>query len=117
MAKSKITIHPLGPITVAGIAVLTWFLVKELGLFKGALPDMGFGQGIRDPYASQWSTSSDESAVPGTFVLPYYGNASHEHIPKDPVIYQNNRRIPWYQFLNEMFRSEDVAFVQERAYP
>ena len=49
MAKSKITIHPLGPITVAGIAVLTWFLVKELGLFKGALPDMDLVKALETP--------------------------------------------------------------------
>ena len=102
-------------IAMAVIVVIAWFLFSSR--FRNvAMPDMGAGQGIRFDYGGESSASeTDVSNLP--FIPRMQYTNPQEQPPKQPVIYQEGRRVPIYQFYNEMFHSEEPAYLQERAFP
>jgi hypothetical protein len=117
--KELSKIHPAGPIVWAAIVVVLFYLYNK-GARIPAMPDAGLGQSVRYNYPTGQSTDmlypfSDEAPAQHIALNPY--RSATEPFPKQPVVNQDGRRVPWYQFLNEMFHSQSNAYLQERAYP
>lgn len=112
--------HPAGPIVWAGIVAVIFFLYTY-GYKRStvlAMPDAGsFGNVRNSSWFAEHMLAGTSDEPPSYPIQTNAYRAATEPFPSQPVILQDHRVIPWYEFLNHMFHSQSSAYLERKARP